>query len=182
MDRTFKPGDTVICVDDEFSHGYLTAHSQYTVKAVIDYGDIEVSESPGIYWMPKRFRLLHETADAAPFLEIKNEMICPFDVDETLVLERPVHSCSHTIVNPYTGETEHRLVHEGHIKLMRHMHGRGRFIVVWSGNGVLWAKAVVEALGIQDYVHLVMTKPIAYVDDLPSNSWLNNQIYFKPKE
>jgi hypothetical protein len=113
---------------------------------------------------------------------IKNEMVCTFDVDETLVLERPKPGCNVEILNPYTDVNEYRLVHEKHVKLLKHMYGRGRFIIVWSGNGAEWAEAVVDALDIRKHVHLVMTKPICFVDDMPAEQWMNNRVYLSPEE
>lgn len=119
-------------------------------------------------------------------LEINNEQICMFDVDDTLIIWD--RECNHpgdgrvSIENPYTKHVVYLRPHEGHIRLMKEMRARGRYIGVWSGSGVGWAKAVIAALDLAEYVHLVQTKPIAYVDDLKSDYWLNNHIYLKPQE
>ncbi len=39
-------------------------------------------------------------------------------------------------------------------------------IVVWSQSGWQWAEIVVTALGLEDYVDLVISKPDIYYDDL----------------
>lgn len=113
---------------------------------------------------------------------IDNEMVCMFDVDETLVCEQPIEGNTSDqwvdIWNPYTKEQNLRLVHNRHVELLKHMHGRGRFIGVWSGNGAKWAESVIRQLGLTAYVHVVMTKPITYVDDLPAEAWLNNRLYY----
>lgn len=49
----------------------------------------------------------------------------------------------------------------------------GHFIVVWSAAGFDHAKSVVEALGLMNYVDLIMAKPDIFIDDLPASEWLN---------
>jgi predicted phosphatase len=120
------------------------------------------------------------------YLKIDNEMISPFDVDETLVLDRKVTTKNvHHIIDifdPALGEYVQRIPHKKQIELLKRMHGRGRFIVVWSGNGADWADSVVRTLGLKPYVHIACAKPICYVDDYPASQWLNNHIYLKPEE
>jgi hypothetical protein len=43
-----------------------------------------------------------------------------------------------------------------------------------------WAHAVVQALGLNDYVHMTMAKPSCYGDDLPAEAWMTNRVYLKP--
>lgn len=119
-------------------------------------------------------------------IEILNEHIVMVDVDETLILDRdPItdkESLNEFVVNnPYDLENKKRIPHFRHIELIKQMKGRGRYIGVWSGGGVLWAKEVVKALGLESYVDIVMTKPLGYVDDLQADRWLNNHIYLKPE-
>lgn len=114
---------------------------------------------------------------------IDNEMVSTFDVDETLTLEPKITHENYKsfigIFDPALNETVARVPHKKHIELLKRMHGRGRYIVVWSGNGVKWAESVIKTLGLEKYVDVVMSKPICYVDDYPSSQWLNNQIYIK---
>ena len=59
-------------------------------------------------------------------------------------------------------------------------HHRKGFIIVWSRSGVEWATAVVRALGLDSYVHQVMSKPVVYFDDCPVDTWMKDRVYIKP--
>ena len=115
---------------------------------------------------------------------IKNENVIFFDVDDTLVLwDREFNSPHYdtvAITDPYDSKTVHLRPHEPHIKLLKNHFSRGTVIVVWSQGGFSWAKAVIDALGLQKFVHLVMSKPKSYVDDLPVERWMNDRIFIKP--
>lgn len=119
-------------------------------------------------------------------LTIHNEQVYCFDVDDTLVMwddqyaDRALGRVR--IVDPYDGATVYLKPHARHIKLLKQMHGRGRQIIVWSQGGAAWARAVIEALGLSEYVHICMTKPAGYVDDLPAQAWLPNRIYLSHQE
>lgn len=104
-----------------------------------------------------------------------------FDVDETLVFwntnEDPFDDII-TIVDPYISGTTIDLVpHDRHISLLKRNKGQGRNIVVWSAGGADWAKTVVYALGIEEYVDVIMAKPTSYVDDTPMEAWGCQRIY-----
>ena len=56
-------------------------------------------------------------------------------------------------------------IHKPHImRLMQH-HNTGDCVVVWSAGGINWARRVIEALAIQDYVNVVLGKPDFFYDD-----------------
>jgi predicted phosphatase len=113
---------------------------------------------------------------------IDNEAVSMFDVDETLVLTDlgdPFEFRTIKIINPYDSSTQVRRVHKAHVQLLKQMHGRGRMVGVWSGGGVQWVRAVVQALGLEKYVDVIMTKPIVFVDDMPVETWMNNRVYIK---
>jgi hypothetical protein len=115
-----------------------------------------------------------------------NENIYVCDVDDTLVLERRPRTAFEernqiVIRNPYDGCFKNRIVHTRHVELIKMMKGRGRYIRVHSGNGGLWADAVVKALGLEDFVDDCETKPIGYIDDMPVETWMKNHIYLTPE-
>lgn len=105
------------------------------------------------------------------------------DVDDTLVLwDKPQDGQETiTIIDPYDGHPVTLVVHKPHVKLVKDRYARGCSVTVWSQSGPQWAKAVVDALGLQEHVTHVRAKPFAIVDDLPAEAWLNNRIYLKPQ-
>lgn len=56
-------------------------------------------------------------------------------------------------------------------ELKRHK-SQGQSIVVWSNAGVDWAEAVVIALGITEYVDVVISKPKFYYDDMDASQFM----------
>jgi predicted phosphatase len=112
---------------------------------------------------------------------ISNEHVVCFDVDDTLVIWDDSFQAPELgrvrIEDPYDGHTVYLKPHVRHVKLLRQMKGRGRFLVVWSAAGAQWAKAVIQALELEDCVDLIQTKPLAYVDDLPVTEWIGKRIY-----
>ena len=57
----------------------------------------------------------------------------------------------------------------------------GGTVIVWSAGGWEWAKNVVEVLELTEYVDAVMSKPIRYVDDLPSGKFMGTWVNLEPK-
>lgn len=105
-----------------------------------------------------------------------------FDVDDTLILWRKPLEGEETIdiICPYDGRSSTFVIHKPHIKLLKDRKARGCSIKVWSQSGPKWAKAVVDALGLQDHVSHVEGKPFMIVDDLPASVWMPNNTYLKP--
>lgn len=113
-------------------------------------------------------------------IEIQNEYIVCIDVDQTLIMHHDSHSDGMSIsLNPYSGTKIKWSPNENHIELLKQYKGRGLFVIVWSAAGVLWAKTIINALGINDNVDLIMTKPSKYVDDLMGNEILGSRVYLK---
>ncbi len=110
---------------------------------------------------------------------INQESTIFFDVDDTLVMwgkakkhEKVVH-----ITCPYGSQQETLRPHKGHIKVLKDRSKRGSFIIVWSAGGYQWANAVVKALGLEDYVNLIMSKPQMYVDDKKAKDIMGERLY-----
>lgn len=113
-------------------------------------------------------------------LVFETENSIAFDVDDTLIM----WDCSETpavdtmmIKCPYDGSSRQFRPHKEHITFLKKCFGRDIKVIVWSSGGYLWAKTVVEALGLQDCVDLIMTKPNKLVDDLPSAEIFPTRIY-----
>lgn len=119
------------------------------------------------------------------FKTIENDVICAFDVDQTLVLwdsNNDPPSPFIEIRNPYDGQYVNCNIHEAHVRLIKQMKARGRYIIVWSAGGAEWAETVVRALGLEHSVDICMTKPMAYVDDVPVAEWLQHRIFIPMKD
>lgn len=132
---------------------------------------------------------------------IENENCLFFDVDDTLVMwgsqyvkeDDNGNLNTVSIASPFytpsmyaTTSPIYQLVpHTKHIQYLKDSKQKNKnTIVVWSAGGWQWAEAVVKALGIEEYVDCVMSKPHAYVDDLNCKEFMGTRIYkeFKPGE
>lgn len=116
-------------------------------------------------------------------ISFDNEFVTAFDIDDTLVMwegnfNQPAPDRIE-IIDPYDGAKVFLKPHKKHAAFMKKCKGRGMCVMVWSAGGVQWAKAVINALGLADYVDLVITKPSKYVDDLPASEILGSRIYLK---
>lgn len=112
---------------------------------------------------------------------IKNESIRPWDVDDTLVLHNPSKSTPKVdILDPQSNIFVSLGIHSAMVKLLKEEFSRGSYIIVWSRGGFAWAKAVVDALELNSYVHLIMTKPLVYYDDKDVDTWMKDRVYLEP--
>ena len=130
---------------------------------------------------------------------IKNELIRPFDVDGTLILHvedqvvyvPSIHGDIFTTIptykfidvkDPVTGGTIQVARHEPMIRLLDEELHRGAHILLWSRGGYEWAHAVILALGYNphDSRFTIMSKPLAYFDDIPVDKWMTDRIYLEP--
>jgi len=115
---------------------------------------------------------------------IKNELICCFDVDDTLLMweHKNKETAGVYFKDPHDGAMHLLVPHKKHIKLLKDLKSRGYTIIVWSGGGYAWAKAVVETLKLEDYVDFCMSKVTKYVDDLQAEEVLGSRIYLKHED
>lgn len=111
-----------------------------------------------------------------------DNVIC-IDVDDTLVswarledLPEETHVLQTVEVELEDEKAIYQVFPENVASLKTH-HQKGHTIVVWSGSGVDWARAVVKALKLEDHVDLVMCKPRWLLDDMapaefmPTSYW-----------
>lgn len=115
---------------------------------------------------------------------VRRDQVIMVDVDDTLIRrgnykELHVDGCVfYQIPHPLrNGQTVERIPLRSNIQLIKDMHARGRYIIVWSAGGWQWAEAVVKSLGLEPHVHLILEKPIAYVDDLEANEFMGQRIF-----
>jgi predicted phosphatase len=113
-------------------------------------------------------------------LVVKNETPVYFDVDDTLILwqEPSVDSIYKATLNFY-GKIVYLYPHLKHIELMKSYRARGFYIIVHSGNGATWANEVVMALGLTEYVDLVIGKPVKIIDNEHPDKWLPKHFFME---
>lgn len=118
---------------------------------------------------------------------ITSDMTLFVDVDETLVLfnRSETEMKLNGIIFGYDENSKpvYAVPHLAHIKKIRESKARGHKVIVWSAGGYRWAETVVIALGIQELVDVIMTKPRWYIDDLTASEFLPevNRIYKEQK-
>lgn len=177
-------GCLVACVNSEGVEDELEFGKIYDVTQASGTR-IKVDGKNTWFWKYRFERRTKPFPPDKPLIRVnENEQIYGFDVDNTLVSVRRTkyQAGDIKVINPYTKLPVYVRPHMGHVDLLKEMHGRGRYIRVHSAAGVQWAKVIVEALGLQNYVHDVETKMVGYVDDMPVESWLRNHIYLKEEE
>lgn len=114
-------------------------------------------------------------------LTLEHEQIRPFDVDNCLVMHDLGDSADIIKVeNPYSDETILLRPNRNMIRILKEEYARGGTILVWSRGGYKWAKAVVLALNLEQYVTLTMSKPVVYFDDTLVADWLMDKVFIGP--
>ncbi len=114
---------------------------------------------------------------------ITNERPIPWDVDGTLIEHiRQTATYDHPeelvwVKDTVRGKTVAVKRMEANIRLLEEEFSRGAYVIVWSRSGNQWAKEVIKALRLTKKVHLVLTKPIVYVDDLPVEEWMTTRVF-----
>lgn len=116
---------------------------------------------------------------------IRNERPIPIDVDGTLIIHTndftnicPLETVE--VYDPLSGSNIKLRKNLPMIRLLKEEHARGTFTLVWSRGGYQWASDIIEALGLTDYVDLVMTKPLVYFDDINIEDWLKDRVWIGP--
>lgn len=111
------------------------------------------------------------------FTYIDKWVVC-CDVDDTLVSWDTQNDIEKVrIEDTENGLIFHLPAMKDNIQQLCSLKSTGHFIIVWSQAGSSWAKDVVNALGLQDIVDLVMSKPSYCIDDLPSYLWIGENLW-----
>lgn len=113
-------------------------------------------------------------------ITVKNENIRPFDVDGCLIVSTKESKYMRSILDPVTGKFIKVGVNSAMVRLLQEEAQRGSYVIVWSRSGYEWAKNVVNALELEQYVNLIMSKPIVYFDDTPVKKWLKDRVFIGP--
>lgn len=103
-----------------------------------------------------------------------------FDVDGTLVdlVTRIPENAGLVIPLPDVPDAW-LIIHWKHVEQLKLHKLRQHTIVVWSAGGSDWALNIVKALGLEEYVDLVMAKPTWYYDDLHCSEYMGKNIWIK---
>lgn len=106
-----------------------------------------------------------------------SDHVVAFDVDDTLVMwiwdnaER--EKFKNELIEVGKGNFKTLVLpNKLHIELLKRYKAKGKVVIVWSQSGNEWALEVVKALGLEEYVDFVFTKPEKYVDDLKADEWM----------
>ncbi len=189
----FEVGDRVVCIDDSMWDKAIKKGNEYVISGITlckHYVNLEGKGS--LTFWPSRFELAKTTpvqglATAGMIVNysaivpkvVRTESTVFVDCDDTLIMwntELAAGKALVSVMNPHDGTYSHLVPHLGHIKVLKDRKARGSFIVVWSSGGFAWAEQVVKALGLQESVDLIMTKPHMYIDDKPCTAWMGEHL------
>lgn len=114
----------------------------------------------------------------------KNENNDFYDCDGTLILHLSAEQLKNhpkiDILDPVTKKYITVGVNQPMVRLLRESHQRGFCVKVWSRGGWEWASNVLKALELVPYVDEVLSKPMAYFDDMPIETWLPYRVFLPP--
>jgi hypothetical protein len=177
-----KVGDLVRVLADGPLCADIKKGDVYAVAQLVPPGTIGLRDDVrGVTWSVHSEHV--EPASVFAGQVIKSESIRPFDVDDTIILHGDKgHAEYKTVEVPdrVEGKTLTFRIHEPMVRLLKEEHARGSYIIVWSRSGYQWAHDVVKALGLEDKVHLIMSKPMVYFDDSPVENWMKDRVYLSP--
>lgn len=105
-----------------------------------------------------------------------------FDLDDTLVYwGHSSEPFDGSVKIEALGHTHYVKTHSVHIAQLKAHKVRGHTIIVWSKGGAEWAYAAIVALGLCDYVDLVIEKPQWLYDDAEYNDFLPKRYFLEDK-
>lgn len=112
------------------------------------------------------------------YLNCSQPLFC--DVDDTLL---------NWTYEPNPAEDRIKVECDGYIQYLTPMKknieqlkahaARGHTVIVWSAGGSSWALAAVKALQLEDFVHLVIEKPMWILDDLQPSEFMPKARWYK---
>jgi len=124
--------------------------------------------------------------------KVKDGGVYASDVDDTLIMWRIPEGYKGPLVETnYNGFKDQGIPNLPAIAHLKKMKARAYSVVVWSAGGSDWAEVVVKALGLENYVDVVMPKIDFHLDDVADptdkiGKWqyinLDGQVYSKDKD
>lgn len=110
------------------------------------------------------------------YVKLCPDRVAYVDVDETLISWTSVENALPLVLSSPKGFfTVYPMLKN--IELMRELRAVGWEIVVWSQGGADHAERVVQLLGIEHLVDVIISKPSIYVDDLPFEQQMIKRVY-----
>lgn len=94
------------------------------------------------------------------------------DIDDTLIMRdlSTYPKARQVVLNAY-GHDVTVAVNQKMVNSVIYYSKLGWKLVFWSRTGEEWARAVVEALELEEHCTATMTKPLYYLDDKNWNEW-----------
>jgi hypothetical protein len=124
--------------------------------------------------------------------KVKDGGVYASDVDDTLIMWRVPEGYKGPLVETnYNGFKDVGIPNLPAIAHLKKMKARAYSVVVWSAGGSDWAEVVVKALGLEEFVDVVMPKIDFHLDDVADpadkiGKWqyinLDGQVYSKDKD
>ena len=100
--------------------------------------------------------------------KLSDRKVFATDVDDTLFFWKIPEGYTGPLVETnIDGFKEKGIANLPAINHLKKMKARGYSVVVWSLGGSAWGEAVVKALGLENYVDLIMPKIDFHLDDDP---------------
>lgn len=97
---------------------------------------------------------------------IENELVVATDIDDSLACwHNPTVDGPGKLPISFAGKTVYLTPHTYHVDLIKMYKERGYFIIAWSANGNQHCKRVIQALGLEEYVDICMSKLTKHLDD-----------------
>lgn len=104
------------------------------------------------------------------------------DVDETLICHNLSEFSPEQRITVTCNQREFVCVpHVKNINLLIKFYKLGYDVFVWSRTGESWAKAVVNTLGLNEYVRACLSKPDFILDDKGADTWIGPRCWRDPK-
>lgn len=110
---------------------------------------------------------------------LEYDFVASFDVDQTLI---DWNSGMNNISITHNGITRQGRVMQKHVDRIKMHKFWGNGVIVWSKSGYSFAREVVKALQLEDYVDFVSAKTSWYYDDKKCEEFMGEHRFLYPDE